>query len=123
MERGQHEHSHAQNRFAVLPTPVRLASDSHRTGRGVTIAFLDAGFYPHPDLTEPANRIIAYEDVTRPGASVTADSEPDPWHWHGTQTAVVAAGNGRLSDGIYSGLAPDADVRLHKSCDGSDGKL
>ena len=33
-------------------------------GRGVTIAFLDAGFYAHPDLTQPANRILKYVNVT-----------------------------------------------------------
>ena len=116
MQRIQHEHSHAQNRFAVLPTPARLAGVG-RTGAGVTIAFLDSGFYPHPDLTEPANRVIAYEDVTRPGASINSGGQPDPWDWHGTQTAVVAAGNGRLSDGIYCGLAPDAKLVLVKVSD------
>ena len=117
MERRQHEHSHAQNRFAVLPTPVRLASDSRYTGKGVTIAFIDSGFYSHPDLTEPDDRIIAYEDVTRPGASIKAGDEPESWDWHGTQTSVVAAGNGYLSDGIYRGLAPDARLVLVKVSD------
>ena len=117
MEQGQHEHSHAQNRFAVLPTSVRLASDSHHMGKGVTIAFIDSGFYPHPDLTEPANRIIAYEDVTRPGASIRAGGKPESWDWHGTQTSVVAAGNGHLSDGIYRGLACDAQIVLVKVSD------
>ena len=117
MERRQHEHSHAQNRFAVLPTPVRLASDSRYTGKGVTIAFIDSGFYLHPDLTRPTNRIIAYEDVTQSGASIKASGEPESWDWHGTQTSVVAAGNGHLSDGIYRGLAPDAQLVLVKVSD------
>src|SRR5215208_3487122 len=117
MQRRQHEHSHIQNRFAVLPTLVRLASDSHHMGKGVTIAFIDSGFYPHPDLTEPANRIIAYEDVTQPGASIRAGGKPESWDWHGTQTSVVAAGNGHLSDGIYRGLAPDAQLVLVKVSD------
>jgi serine protease AprX len=114
MKSKQHEHSHSQNRFAVLPTAARLQSDSERTGRGVTIAFLDSGFYPHPDLTEPASRIIAFEDITRRGASLEAAGEPNSWDWHGTQTSVVAAGNGHLSDGVYRGLAPDAQVVLVK---------
>ena len=33
------------------------ASDE-RTGRGVTIAFLDSGFFAHPDLVEPRDRIL-----------------------------------------------------------------
>jgi serine protease AprX len=114
MKQRQHEHSHAQNRFAVLPNPVRLASDDRYTGKGVTIAFIDSGFYPHPDLTEPVNRIQAFEDVTCPGAKFSGDREPKSWDWHGTQTSVVAAGNGHLSEGIYRGLAPDAQIVLAK---------
>src|SRR5688572_4459803 len=31
----------------VLSTPLRLDADTNFTGKGVTIAFLDSGFYPH----------------------------------------------------------------------------
>ncbi len=34
----------------VLPQATRLPTHSGFDGRGVTIAFLDSGFYPHPDL-------------------------------------------------------------------------
>src|SRR5947207_15715925 len=44
-----------QNDF-VLPTPLRMDADERFTGRGVTAAFLDSGFYAHPDLTKPTNR-------------------------------------------------------------------
>src|SRR5262249_31971410 len=86
-------------------------------GKGVTIAFIDSGFYPHPDLTEPGNRIIAFEDVTQPGVSLTASLPPESWDWHGTQTSVVAAGNGYLSDAVYRGLASEAKVVLVKVSD------
>src|SRR5262245_5814131 len=39
----------------VLSTPLRLDADERFTGEGVTIAFLDSGFYPHVDLTTPDN--------------------------------------------------------------------
>jgi len=39
-----HAHSHAQNRFAVIPTSEKLNASREFTGRGVTIAFLDPGF-------------------------------------------------------------------------------
>ena len=45
----------------VLSTPLRLDADDRFTGNGVTIAFLDSGFYPHVDLTTPVNRIAAFE--------------------------------------------------------------
>jgi serine protease AprX len=109
-----HNHIHAQNRFAVIPAAERLNADAERTGRGVTIAFLDSGFYPHPDLTEPRNRILAYHDVADPWASLDDLRETQGWQWHGTQTSVVAAGNGMLSEGVYRGLAGDAKVVLVK---------
>lgn len=113
----RHEHDHQQNRFAVLPTPLRLDADLNRAGRGVTIAFLDSGFYPHPDLTEPVNRIIAYKDILKPRAQLRPDRKPDGWDWHGTMTSVAAAGNGHLSNGIYRGLACEARVVLVRVSD------
>ncbi|MCI0485430.1 MAG: hypothetical protein L0229_02405 [Blastocatellia bacterium] len=111
----QHDHNHAQNRFAVIPTSLRMDADEALTGKGVTIAFLDSGFYPHADLTQPVNRIAAFVDITRTGETLDKDfflaaRAPEGWAWHGTQTSVVAAGNGRLSDGVYRGLA-EASLR------------
>jgi len=55
-----------QNSY-VLPTPLRLDADERFTGKGVTIAFLDSGFYAHPDLATPVNRIQAFTaSLTRP---------------------------------------------------------
>jgi serine protease AprX len=110
----RHEHSHAQNRFAVIPTPQRLGAPATYTGKGVTLALLDSGFFPHPDLVQPENRIIAFTDVTNPRAVLRADVSPAAADWHGTQTAVVAAGNGALSDGVYRGLAAEARLVLVK---------
>jgi serine protease AprX len=90
-----------------------LESDATYTGRGVTIAFLDSGFCAHPDLVEPENRIVAHEDVTDERLKLES-VQGQAWQWHGTQTTVVAAGNGRLSDGIYSGLAKNAQLALVK---------
>ncbi|HWT03735.1 MAG TPA: S8 family serine peptidase [Pyrinomonadaceae bacterium] len=111
----EHAHGHAQNRFAVIPLHARLAALENFTGRGVTMAFLDSGFYPHPDLIEPRNRVAAFKDMAGEGASFEPDQSPQSWQWHGTQTSVVAAGNGRLSDGLYRGLAPDARLVLVKA--------
>ncbi|HXG64502.1 MAG TPA: S8 family serine peptidase, partial [Blastocatellia bacterium] len=116
-----HPHTHAQNRFGVIPTPLRMNARPEFTGKGVTIAFLDSGFYAHPDLTEPENRILAFEDISRRRATLNANRAPKPWDWHGTQTSVVAAGNGYLSDGIYRGIAADAQVVLVKV--GAEGKI
>jgi len=98
----------------VLSTPLRLDADERFTGKGVTIAFLDSGFYPHVDLTSPRNRIVAYRSLLDPDGKLDSLFQPDVASWHGMMTSVVAAGNGSLSNGFYRGLAPDADVVLVK---------
>jgi len=114
-----HNHRHDPNRFAVIPTPQRLQAGTERTGKGVTIAFIDSGFYPHADLTKPLNRILAYVDVSKPDSQdlQQLDAEPHDWDWHGTQISIAAAGNEHLSDGVYRGLASDARVVLIKASD------
>jgi serine protease AprX len=114
-ESAHDDHDHSPNRFGVVPTAVRLNADTNYTGRGVTIAFLDSGFYPHPDLVEPQSRILAYHDIAQERPALDAEDKVEVWQWHGTQTSVAAAGNGRLSDGVYRGLASDAQVVLVKA--------
>ncbi|MDQ3710989.1 MAG: S8 family serine peptidase, partial [Acidobacteriota bacterium] len=98
----------------VLSTPLRLDSDERFTGKNVTIAFLDSGFYPHDDLTTPKNRILAYQNMNATNGEVASLFQPDVASWHGMMTSVVAAGNGSLSNGFYCGIAPDANVVLVK---------
>ncbi|MEI8257521.1 MAG: S8 family serine peptidase [Deltaproteobacteria bacterium] len=99
---------------SILPIAERLGADERFAGRGVTIAFLDAGFYAHPDLTTPRNRIIAYHDVLAHKVYRNNMPEPDASSWHGMMTSVVCAGNGALSGGLYKGLAHEADIVLVK---------
>lgn len=101
-----------QNHF-VLPTPLRMDADERFTGRGVTIAFLDSGFYAHPDLTTPSNRILAYHSIFAADGDVTSLETNDVASWHGMMTSVVATGNGGLS-GFYRGIASEANVVLVK---------
>jgi serine protease AprX len=98
----------------VLSTPLRLDADERFTGRGVTIAFLDSGFYPHADLVTPVNRIRGYRNMMAEDGDDSSLFKPDVASWHGMMTSVVAAGNGSLSNGFYRGIAPDADVVLVK---------
>ena len=98
----------------VLSTPLRLDADERFTGKGVTIAFLDSGFYPHVDLTTPTNRILAYRSLLDADGDNRSLLKPDVASWHGMMTSVVATGNGSLSNGFYRGLAPDAGVVLVK---------
>jgi serine protease AprX len=102
-----------QNRFA-LPTPLRMDAHEQFTGRGVTMAFLDSGFYAHADLTEPRNRIVAYHSIFAAAGDETSLHTSDVASWHGMMTSVVAAGSGALSEGLYRGIASDADLVLVK---------
>ncbi len=98
----------------VLSIPLRLDADERYTGKGVTIAFLDSGFYPHVDLTTPENRIVAYRNMLHGDGDMGSLFQPDVASWHGMMTSVVAAGNGSLSNGFYRGMAPEASVVLVK---------
>ena len=113
-----HNHQHSPNRFGVVPTSVRLNADPRYTGKGVTMAFLDSGFYPHPDLVKPVDRVVAYEDLTGERGGVFSTEPVEAWQWHGTQTSVAAAGNGQLSDGVYRGLAHESKLVLVKVSEG-----
>lgn len=108
-----HQTVFEQNAF-VLPTPLRMDADERFTGRGVTMAFLDSGFYPHRDLTEPRKRIVAYHSLFATDGDDTSLHTADVASWHGMMTSVVAAGSGALSDGVYRGIASEADLVLVK---------
>ena len=98
----------------ALPVPVRMDADERYTGRGITIAFLDSGFYAHKDLVEPKNRIVAYHNIFAPADDLISLQKSDVASWHGMMTSVVAAGNGHLSDGFYRSIAPEANLVLVK---------
>ena len=105
----------------ALPVPVRMDADELYTGRGITMAFLDSGFYAHKDLTEPVNRILAYHNIFQPTDDIASLETHDVASWHGMMTSVVAAGNGYLSDGFYRSIAPEANVVLVKI--GKSGRI
>jgi serine protease AprX len=98
----------------VLPTHLRLDADERFTGRGVTIAFLDSGFYAHDDLTNPVNRIVAYHSIFDAEDDRTSLDTTDVTSWHGMMTSVVAMGSGYLSQGFYRGIASDSKAVLVK---------
>ncbi len=100
----------------ILPAPMRVPVNPKYTGAGVTVAFLDSGFYPHPDLTRPVNRLLAYVDATAAEpAERRTFGKTTVTAWHGLMTTCVGVGNGFLSNGRYRGLAPRANMVLVKT--------
>src|SRR5262245_2763265 len=55
----------AEAAFGALPTPLRMHADPRYTGWRIAVALVDSGFYPHPDLVRPRNRIRAWVDAGR----------------------------------------------------------
>jgi serine protease AprX len=96
-----------------LPIAERIGGDPRFTGRGVVAAFLDSGFYAHPDLTTPFTRIHAFYDLLSGKAGVE-HMKADASSWHGMMSSVVAAGNGSLSSGKFKSLAPNLGLVLVK---------
>ena len=100
----------------LLTTPVRVHANANFTGRGVTIAFLDSGFYPHPDLVRPKNRLLRYVDATgRVPLEKRNFKKPMITSWHGLMTSAICAGNGFLSNHLYRGIAEGAKLVLVKT--------
>ena len=83
---------------------TELQEESDATGEGVTIAIIDTGVHPSPDLMEPEERIIGFKDF------VNDQEDPYDDNGHGTHCAGDAAGNGQQSDGQYAGPAPNANI-------------
>jgi len=94
---------------ALLDTSVALIQarrvwEAGVRGAGMKIAILDTGIDPHhPDV---AGRIAA--TATFVGRSYYDDNG------HGTHVASIAAGNGAASQGLYSGVAPEASLYIAK---------
>ena len=120
-EIGPHFPIKSVDEFIILPTPLRVDAHPGYTGKGVTICFIDSGFYPHPDLVSNKNRIKKIIDVT--GSQKVPSTGGDLGEaWHGTMTAVVCAGDGYTSKGLYKGIASDAELVLIKVQD-ETGKI
>ncbi|WP_187355427.1 S8 family peptidase [Paenibacillus tengchongensis] len=87
---------------SIGATAVR--NQSGLTGKGINIAVLDTGVYPHPDLIRPVNRIVAFKDL------INGQRKPYDDNGHGTHIAGDAAGNGWASKGKYCSPAPQAGI-------------
>lgn len=101
-----------EEHFEILPTPLRTGAPPEYTGRGVVIAFLDSGFYPHPDL---GDRVLIHADATTERIiEGRRFYQSRDYAWHGQMTSVIAAGDGRTSEGKFRGIASSAQLVLIK---------
>lgn len=75
----------------------------------VTVAVLDSGIDSrHPDLE---GKILDFQDF------ITGSNIPRDDYGHGTHVCGCIAGSGKISEGIYSGIIPNANLVVGKILD------
>ena len=74
-------------------------SEVRYTGRGIGVAVMDTGAYPHLDFRD---RIVGFYDAVHSRSKCYDDNG------HGTHIAGIVLGDGRSSDGKCVGMAPGA---------------
>lgn len=91
------------DRIDVLKEVLNMQEvwDKGFTGKGIGIAVVDTGIYPHDDIKD---RIIAFKDF------VNDKTEPYDDNGHGTHCSGCAAGSGARAGGKFKGTAPEANL-------------
>jgi len=80
-------------------------------GKGKCVAIIDTGIQPMPDFCIPRNRIRKFVDL------IAQKDMPYDDNGHGTFVSGVVAGNGLISNGVYSGVAPSCEIVSIKALD------
>jgi serine protease AprX len=109
----------------TIDHPMRLMDDvtndaigadtawsSGYNGAGIGVAVIDSGINDsHPDLQNPdgTSRVIYHQDFTGTPTTNTNGAQYD-LYGHGTHVAGIIGGNGSLSGGEYSGVAPGVNL-------------
>lgn len=83
------------------------------TGKGIGIGVVDSGVFIHPDLTVERRSIRYFADL------VNNHDKPYDDNGHGTFICGCIASSGNQSDGLYRGMAPDANLCVVKAFDAS----
>ena len=83
-------------------------NESFYTGKGIGVAILDTGIYPHIDFD---SRICVFADF------IAHKKSPYDDNGHGTCVAGILAGSGRASMGKYKGMAPGSRIAALKVLD------
>ena len=96
--------------YVVEHTQANLLHASGITGKGVTIAFLDTGWWSQKATqtnTAGQNVVLQGYDATNPKGTLGVGA-PSDGYGHGTHVLSIAANSALSQDGTYIGMAPDA---------------
>ncbi|MEW6278901.1 MAG: S8 family peptidase [Candidatus Eremiobacterota bacterium] len=94
--------SEARGNYSPTLPGIQKVHEKGFTGKGQTIAVIDSGIHPHPDLKD---RVVGWMDISNEKRPKMVDP-----YGHGTHVAGVAAGSGVKSAGKYQGIAPEANL-------------
>ena len=96
-----------------VATSVTAAWNAGYNGAGVGVAVIDSGINDsHPDLknsAETTSRVVYRQDFTGTSNTNLLGAKYD-LYGHGTHVAGIIGGNGYLSSGNYSGVAPAVNL-------------
>jgi serine protease AprX len=96
---------------AVVNVP--FAWNAGYNGSGIGVAIIDSGVNDtHPDLWDAKqthSRVVYHQDFTGTATTNSSGAKYD-LYGHGTHVAGIVGGNGYLSDGNYSGVAPAVNL-------------
>ena len=109
---------------------ISSAWNAGYNGSGIGVAIIDSGINDsHPDLWDAKqthSRVVYHQDFTGTPTTNSSGAKYD-LYGHGTHVAGIVGGNGYLSSGNYSGVAPAVnlvDLRaLDENGDGSDSTV
>jgi serine protease AprX len=109
---------------------ISSAWNAGYNGSGIGVAIIDSGINDsHPDLWDAKqthSRVVYHQDFTGTPTTNSSGGKYD-LYGHGTHVAGIVGGNGYLSGGEYSGVAPAinlVDLRaLDQNGDGSDSTV
>lgn len=91
------------NRVADI-IDLKWAHDRNIMGENIGVAVVDTGICMHKDFTEGKNRIKSFHDL------IHGRIEPYDDNGHGSHVSGIIGGNGFLSGGRYTGVAPKCDL-------------
>lgn len=91
------------NRVADI-IDLKWAHDRNIMGENIGVAVVDTGICMHKDFTEGKSRIKAFHDL------IHGRIEPYDDNGHGSHVSGIIGGNGFLSGGRYTGVAPKCDL-------------
>lgn len=80
---------------------------SNLSGKGVNIALIDSGTFPHPDLLTPS-RIIKFTDL------INEFKYPYDDNGHGTALSTIISGSGISSKYKFAGIATRSSIISYK---------